>query len=332
MQSLFKIIIKTVFAGAMLLSIRAYGFTYVVQRGDTLSKLAQRYLGSPVYPKGKGSLARALNANPAIHDPNLLLPGSRIELEAVDEPSVRPVRADSAVRAPASDPVVPTGMPVGSGEFKRTPSLRLAPSFLATSLTGVDYTTGSQATVATNLFFKLNTEYFQNWNENFRSYVALDLGYAAFERPTDAAKSIEPVTKFLSGMRIGALGDLSDAAELEGFMAYEKELFLRSLSTRSVAIDSVSVPSLGVKLSYALFEASPFTVGVRGMSAAVLPGSTEGYQTKVGVSYGGMFYLSQDSSKKLETSVGFFQRRQNTSLVRLTETDLVLSVTIHLGD
>ena len=53
---------------------------YTIQKGDTLSEIAQSKVGSPVYPRKTGSLQKILKKNQGIKNPNLIYPGQRVRL------------------------------------------------------------------------------------------------------------------------------------------------------------------------------------------------------------------------------------------------------------
>jgi hypothetical protein len=206
-----------------------------------------------------------------------------------------------------------------------------------TNFSATDRGTGTKATIATNLYLKLSAQYFQNWSENFRSYIGLNFGYFSLEKPSDSRKSIDSQSRFTSGMLLGAETDLSRRSSADFTFRYQKQAFLRSISTTSVAVDLIDVPSISAKLNYDLIELSPFTLGIAGVSELTLPASADSYAVRLGASFGGILYLKQKLAERerraeqLETSLGFFQRKQNTSLVEQTETDLVLSVRYFFG-
>jgi hypothetical protein len=61
--------------------------THLVQRGETFSQIARRYLGNPVY-RTSGSLAKLKQLNPEINDENIIFPGQKINLGSFSDRSI----------------------------------------------------------------------------------------------------------------------------------------------------------------------------------------------------------------------------------------------------
>jgi LysM repeat protein len=55
---------------------------YVVKQGDTLSTIAQRQVGTPIFKKN-GSLTKLLSWNPNITDADLIFVGQQLSIGAI---------------------------------------------------------------------------------------------------------------------------------------------------------------------------------------------------------------------------------------------------------
>ncbi len=337
-------------------SSNAFGMSYVAKPGDSLSEIAHQFFPGPVWGKNR-SLDRLLVLNPGIREPNRIFPNQVIELGDGARVDTRETLA-SDPNAPVSDLIVApahetpapqrpsltveslaaeTSQGTAPSNFERSASFVLAPVFAMTSLSGRDSSTRADALVASKLFLSLEAKYFQNWSEHFRTYLALNLGYFKAEPPTDARKSVSPDTAFPSGLWLGMQTDLSDNLVLEGYLAYQKSLFLRSISSPLVSIDSLSTPIIGGTLSYDLVERSPFTFGIRGSSAMTFPTRADGYEVRRGTIFSGALFLKhlgvrEQRSRQFETSLGYYSRRQNTSVVEQSESGIRLMLQIFLNE
>ena len=110
---------------------------------------------------------------------------------------------------------------------------------------------------------------------------------------------------------------------------YQKELFVHAVSTQSVTLDAVGVPSIGGTLAYDAVKLAPFVLGVSSLVSVKMPAKTDAYSARLGALYAATIYLKQDvggSGQKFISELGFFTRTQDTSLTRQTQTDLILRV------
>lgn len=102
---------------SLAVSSTAWAITYVVGKGDALSKIAKQYYPSErVYGKN-GSLNKVLAANPSIKNPDLIFPGQALEVG--EKPLVAQVQEQE--RKPAQD------NPKLSSSTSSTPALAPVP-------------------------------------------------------------------------------------------------------------------------------------------------------------------------------------------------------------
>jgi LysM repeat protein len=95
------------------ISAKAYGLTHIVQKGEALSKLAQKFIPGRVYGP-TGSLKKIVALNPHLKNPNVILPGQEVFLGIPDEiqnreeknlsmePTKDPEISEQAVLAPVA--------------------------------------------------------------------------------------------------------------------------------------------------------------------------------------------------------------------------------------
>ncbi len=320
------------FSVAVGLSASGWAYAYEVKAGDTLSKIAAQTLSPPVYGKN-GGLARLLRLNPRIKIPDRIYPGERIEVARDQKKVVNTKPALITKRSLASDETPPTINADSTPHFQRGAQLAITPDLALSTLSAQDRITGASSTVASQYNLGVNLAYIQEWSTHSRSSLSLGLGMVSFEPPTDRSKNLVEGHKFVSSIGLGADFDLGSRWNFELSAAYDKKLFVRAATTTSVAIDAVSVPSLGGKLTYELLRLDPFAVGISAHAALEMPAQTEGYPIRLGKSFGGTMGLRQQMgagprSNAFESELGFYQRTQDTDFSRQTETSLVLKFRI----
>ena len=209
--------------------------------------------------------------------------------------------------------------------------MALTPHYSLTSLSVEDRTTGSDSTLASKYNTGAHISYVQEWTQSTRTFVDLNLGLIAFEKPTDSTKTIHDDKKFLSGFGLGVSFEISNKLNLDLAGFYQKELFVRASSTQSVTIDAVNVPSIGGKLSYDLLKLDPFTFGMSSSLYVKGPAKSGGYNIRLGAEYGATIYLKQSAGgvgqeSNFQTELGFNSRSQNTSITKQTQTQITLGL------
>ncbi|MFZ4715728.1 MAG: LysM peptidoglycan-binding domain-containing protein [Bacteriovoracaceae bacterium] len=81
-RSQLILIVSTQFVAPALL---AQSTIYIVKPGDILGRIARKHLGRPIYPDVRGAIARILQANPDLNNPNLILAGQKINIPDSEE-------------------------------------------------------------------------------------------------------------------------------------------------------------------------------------------------------------------------------------------------------
>jgi LysM repeat protein len=335
--------------------IASASVTYVAKEGDKLSKIAGKMIQGPVWGKN-GSLKKVIALNLEIKDSDLIYPGQEIQLPgdevaqtssrapplSAPKPSCAVCSACAVKRAPATEEETPVTSP--STTPNSTPTLasaptpvpqenqsgfllELAPYYALTGISASDKATGNPATLASSVNTGLDMKYYQPWSESFRSFVHLRLGTLSFEQPTDSSKSLLSSSNFMSGIGLGGDFKLSQGLTFSIFGDYQKEAFVRSISTNSVTVDAVAVPELGGRLAFDLLKKNSLTLGISGQFTELFQAPTAGYTVSQGNLYGGIIYFKQDvggAGSTLTTELGYFSRQQSTDITNQTERDFLL--------
>ena len=331
---------KTVLVCILLLVITtsSNAFVYVVKEHDKFSKILGKYIPGPVWGR-RGSYEKFLSFNPQIKNPNLILPGDEINLPV--ECALAEEKLPGLTREPAqvSTPVQKNSeikpelnsklalKEEASDDLSGT-ELELTPFFTMSALTAKDLTTGTRTTVASNIYAGVDARYIQIWNENFKTFIRAKLSDVTFQPPSASGKTLSDGSKFLSTFGIGGTTNLSSRIGFSLYGNLEKDLFIRALSTTSVTVDSVMVPSLGAKLSYDLVKLKAFTLNVAGVYEEKFQATTDSYTVGQGALYGGIIGVRQHNPRgdMFQIDLAAFTRPQNTSATTQTETTYTLSL------
>lgn len=334
---------------AAFTATNAGAYTYVVKKGNSLSKITGQLVPGPAWGKN-GSLKKVLALNPQIQNPNFILPGQIINIDgilsneqvqcaglermpaAVDEvesPSEETSNAPAPVAAEPVAPPAPADVEKAPA-FKRRAVVALIPFYTLSGITAKDNTSGITSTFASLYNAGIRAAYIQEWTPSTQSFVSLKFSQIAFEQPTDSSRSIVNSKAFLSGVALGLSTGLTSRLNLELSADYQKEVFARAVSTQSATIDAVTIPSLGAKISFDIVDLDPFVLGLSSLVLIKMSTTTDAYIVKMGTQYGAIIYLKQfvgdNEASNFQTELSFTARDQGTSLIHQIQTDLTLGL------
>ncbi len=314
-----RIFIFNSFAIAFL-SVTAWA--YVVQDGDTLSKIAFKHVSSKVYGED-GSLKQLIALNPQIKNPDLIVVGENINL---------PNETLELVVFPSSPGLMPNRAPaIEALEVETSVEgyslIEANPRFFYSRIDGSD--SGSDAVLLSKLNYGLNLSWRQLWSETFETFVKL--GVTKFEFTESASRTLEGKSFVQNNLEVGARLDLSESTKLGVSLGAGEEIFYRATTPTKVTIDSVMVPKLHLSIEQDVFSKKPFTLGVEAKVSLISSAQTDDYNINAGWGYVGRVYVEQepkDSNFKVRAGVFYGQQFQNTSIVDLRRSDLGVDIGI----
>jgi len=331
----------------MLFSSASYAaepLFYVVRPGDTLSTIAQKQIGSPIFRKGDGSLFKLLKLNSTINDADLIYPGQRLviresEIQSLAEAESTPktqsetsprqlastesspekalaVEAPKACEAPADKT-----SPVASKQIEIPHHLLLDASMGMTTLTSTDAAATTGATLFSSQDLGVQAGWQQDWSDSFSTKFSAKFRSVDFQPPTSSTKSIADSKKVTTGLALGGERKLSSKFSLNYGASYNQELFLRGLTSSTVGVDSVAVPKFSLGAVYQIYAVGKTSIGVNGSYDYLLGATTDGYTVSSGMAYQGGIYLKRryGIDKSVEFNINYRDRAQNTSLVSFHE-------------
>lgn len=282
---------------------------YVVEEGDTFSEIVQKKVGSPILGR-HGAINRVLQLNPEIKNIHKIFPAQEIRLPeslAAEKPPAAPARALASLEDGPAEP--------GVGH-----RLNLSAGYDFTNLSSVDKQTGSEASLYSKYSFRLGAGWEQAWTESFSTFANLELRKLDFEPSTNASKSLARTNKFMASLDAGVKRKFGSRFTLAGAVGFGSELFPRARSASVVEIDSVSLPHVDLGLNFRLFEKGATSVSALAGASYLFSAKPDGYSISGGTRLRAGIRLEHEGKANLTSlDLGFAQRRQDTSLVDLTD-------------
>ena len=313
-----------------LVRAKENGFV-VISRGQVLSVIAQKYIGSPVYTKS-GSLAKLLELNPQIKNPNLIFPGQKIYLSRTTTQTHRRQVASQtqtqtqvlpATKASSSPPTIHRNV---------THSVFYNIGSAFTTLAAHESSTNENADLYTNHDFNFGVGWDVNWSSSFSSFAAFSMRNLDFEPSTNPAKSLTNTNQSLFGMSVGAQTQFTRKFSLQYAASLEQELFLHGIDTSTIGVDAVTIPQVGVKARWECMRRGVTSDGFIAQADYLFSGSTDTYTVDPGTYFMGGIYVRHmtRSRRELNLDFGYFQRNQNTSILQFNESGVYGTLTLSL--
>lgn len=320
---------------------------YIVKRGETLSRIAQKCFGKPVYHPLHGSLSKLLALNFSLRDANRIRPGQKIllnaenrELASADDaaPVSAPVVSVAPIAAEAhltSAPIAPAPAPVPSSA-EITHSVSLFTGFRFTALNAQDRATNARAELYTIRDLDAVVDWRQEWTNSFSSHISFAARNFDFSAPTSSSKTLSNTSQNLFRLSFGLRQRLSRRFSLQGEASFGQELFLHGVDSGSLSIDAVPVPNAGLLAEYELIRRGSTSFGLAGSATSLFAASSDGYAINAGRAFGLGLFLSRElaSGRAVRGALGFLERQQDTSAVQINETGIggVLTLSLPVFD
>jgi hypothetical protein len=188
---------------------------YIVQPGDTLSKIAQSKIGQPVYPK-HGSLGRLLSLNPSLSLKSVIHSGQKLLLPPF--PEIQSSSQEAAESLPSSQTVEPkadiSSRIVASLDNEIPHHLHLDTSFGITTITGIDNQNNSKATLNSSRDLSVEGSWQQEWTKSFLTTFSAKFQRIDFQSPTDSAYSLSNSQHNILALSVGTQNQLTEKFSL----------------------------------------------------------------------------------------------------------------------
>jgi LysM repeat protein len=328
---------------------------YIVRVGDTLSKIAQQFLGSPVYTS-TGSLRKIIDLNPQVKNPNRITVGEELNISgtaaepaklaearpAVENKSTEEKPAETSApvadRAPAAQADVAQPLvspsPTAVADSKTYPfgEIELAPEFRFVKLEAKDISSGANAILVSDSHIGLRGAWVQRWSPDTASFQWLSYGRTSFAAPS--TKTLETPSFTSIGFGFGMRFFQAGRHRLSTGIGAESTPYIRATSTTAVRFDSIVTPIARVQSEHDLFRLDPFRAGIGLLGEGRAPGSNDRIRAKMGYGLGSSLFVEQAfTSSKFRVTTFYLQSQQDSSIAtqKRNELGLEMNLTFRLG-
>ena len=308
----------------------AWAVTYVVRKGDTLSKVIQENIPGRIYGKN-GNLSKILVQNPDVKNLDLIFPGQTISLDGHTL-----VFSDGSERTPAnetSQASAPVDSKGASREFSR---IQLHAAFYQSRLIAIDSANGSRSVLGSAFSPEISSRWEQHWESGFTSFLGAHVRLENF-KTTSNVHRLTDTTPTLFGFEAGAkIFSYGSSGVLSGSLALDQESFIRAKSVAELTVDAVSVPKAKLQTGFDWFRSRIFRLGSEFEVSYLAPMSSDTYQTKSGFGLGAALLIRQDTKKTpIFGGVRVQYQKQDTTIARQSYLNAGLTFGFHfdwLGD
>lgn len=317
-------------------SAQAWGRSYVVKVGDTLSRVAETLEGSGVYVQDK-KLAQVLAMNPQIVNPNQIYIGQIIELPGAELASCVTATDSTVTRKIASEPLIETKADSTSNAVVPAEKdvgwrMELGLDYRSSAINLADSTTAATGSLYSKLNAGLLGTLLQDWSKAFSTFESFDLREVIINPAISSTKTLSGTSQFLTRFEIGALNRVGSSIEIKYGVCQAPGLFVQGINSSTLNIDAVPLWSVNTGVSWDFLRIGGTTLGASLGGAYILGKTTESYTVNSGTELKGAIYLKKQtaSGSGLTITAGGLQKTQNTSILDHQEQSFGLGISYTL--
>lgn len=296
---------------AGLIANGAYGRTYVVQPGDTLSQISQRELGGPVWGS-KGTLKKVQSLNPQVKNLDRIYPKDVIILS--DEPV-----ADQSEPTPVPEPE-PAPVPAASAEGDAANSvLNSQHRFRILGIVGDTEIKGrdDDNRFATTLHSKTNTGFAVGWDYRLSATTSVGLSASVIQSQfaSTADGRFKGVEHSLAGFGANVAYDFAPQWHTVFSIGVQQFYFLTENTATALVLEPVFVDNGGLSVAYDILNGSSLISGLEIHATYALPANASNFDVHSGFTYGTMVYgkYPLSASSAVIGDIFYDRRVQSTS-------------------
>lgn len=333
-----KLLKKLIITYALILSPIAFALTYVIQKGDTLSEIAQKNFSGPIYGKN-GSLQKILILNPTIKDKNKIKYGKIIDLGPFDlQRNIANTSTEEKIELkPITEPTSKVESPHSNEAKDRNDNapieklfsnLKIVPMVFFARIDSTDINTQAKAIIISNMSYGIKLNWEQNWSEDTSTFQEISSSQITFLENQSSSITIENKAVVANQLGLGANFRKSKEISWGAKLNYAQEVFPRGQSTASsIVLDSVSLPEAALYAKFKLAQRFPFQLTADLEAKSLLGGETTNYSINPGTGYLGRIGFEQDKEKyKFGCGVYYSQQQQDTSVMKSNRKDVGLEI------
>ncbi|MGE3261019.1 MAG: LysM peptidoglycan-binding domain-containing protein [Bacteriovoracia bacterium] len=298
---------------------------HVVERGDALSSIAKRYLGSPVWRGRKGTLAKLLRLNPEIGNPDKIYLYQRIRVAEGFAQAVKVNIAPAKARPPAaknetkreSKREIASLSPSQAEGFAPVSHLRLSAGFEYFRIDASDRSSGGSAIILSQMSPSLNAGWYLDWSSEWSTVMSLKYRRDRLFPIDSNSKTIQQDGASSFGFQMGVERSWNKNSMSGFFLGREDRLFVRALNAQTLVLDRVGVPSAAFRHKQTLVRGKGASAGVGASGGVLFGGGGPTNQTQTGwTGRGSAFLEHQLTSVMIRGELFFEQSYQGSSIVK----------------
>lgn len=306
-------------------SFGAWAATYVVEVGDTLSKIALKKFGKPIYSK-LGSLKKLLLTNSNIKNPDRIYPGQVLNLDVdptQDDSILNP--EDQSVKV-VEDTSESTSSEAASDKAKDEFSVQAGSSFA--KIVATDTATGANSKVFSNIVPEFIFSWTRKWSETWQSFFSFRYLFDSFQQPS--ARSLVQSKESIYDVSAGVRRYINPKLSLGAAFTYGQEFFIRNENVDVMSLDRVNIPRMTLGAQWEFLKTESISSGLAfNMSYLFGASASSGYSVSSGTAYLGSLYFKKELpfwNLSLLGEAYYQKRNQNSSLSKQSEENLGANV------
>jgi LysM repeat protein len=302
---------------AFLTQNAAWAKTYSVKKGDTLSQIAAREFGRPIYGP-KGSLQKLLQKNPEIQNPDRIRPTQVIRLsDEVAESSPKDSISESNSPAePQQETLVKEEAPAQDLRPKRSFGIKLGLGLVKDEMEAVDHERSFKTTLDSELQTTIDLDAYYKPSDDSRVGLSLGLKNAEFKDTDDGRFQGESDALY----KLSLFGEMTFVERLHlGLeLGTEQSYFFKQVAATNFGLERVFVDFASLSLGYDIVVHEGWRWGVGASGSYHASADAEAQEVRKGSSYSASTQLSYGwtSGISVEGSLQYERRSQGIEGIR----------------
>lgn len=279
---------------------RAYSLPYTVQRGDTLSRIAKKFVAGRAYGKN-GSINKIISLNPNVKDADLILVGRTIIVadprsdgDAGD--ALRPAPATARSQGATGAQPAALSNDLDKADFAH---FVVTGSLYFSEIQSKDKSSAAKATFASKPNSGVSVAWLQNWSERFVTGMHAQVRKESYE-PSVSIRKLKNASHWLAGFELSGTYSLSSRNTISLASGFDQELMPRVITgLADIELQTVLVPKTNLGVSHMLIKRRTLAFSLDGGAIVKMPsrGGERNSKTSVGYDAGMHFSQTLESSE-----------------------------------
>lgn len=307
---------------AFLIQNAAWAKTYNVKKGDTLSHIAAREFGRPIYGP-KGSLQKLLQKNPGIQNPDRIRPSQVIRLS--DEVANQDLKDTSSDQNGPAEPLhetlvaqeeAPAPAPAQDAAPKRSFGLKMGLGLVKDEMQANDHERSFKTTLDSELQTTIDLDAYYKPSNDSRLGLSVGIKNGEFKDSNDGRFEGERDALY----KLSLFGEMTfiDRLHLGLEIGTEQSFFFKQVAATNFGLEKTFVDFATVSLGYDIVVHEGWRWGLGAAGSFHAPADANGQDVGKGSGYAASTELSYgwQSGLSLEGSLQYGRRSQGIDGIR----------------